>query len=149
MKKLVLLITIFLLTGCFYSKPQKFYLDNKYYNKGEYINLKKEELEKLNNESMVVYTYNNFCNLPIHCETIFKEFMEKYKIDFISIPFAELKDIKLFKEISFAPSIIVINNGKIVTYLKSDLDKDYDKYQSVQQFEKWLSEYIYFNKATN
>ena len=149
MKKLVLLITIFLLTGCFNGRPQKFYLDNKYYNKGEYISLNKEELQKNNNESMIIYTYNNYCNLPIHCETIFEEFMKKYNIDFISIPYAELKTIDFYKEISFAPTVILVNKGEIVTYLKSDEDEDYDKYQDVNEFEKWLNEYIYFTRATN
>lgn len=143
MKKIVLLIAIFLLVGCSISKPEKFYLDNKYYNTGEYIKLYSEELNNIKNGSMIIYTYNNFCNLPIHCETIFKDVMEKYKIDFISIPFTEFKKTKFYSDVSFAPSIIIVKSGKIVDYLKADSDNDYDKYQKADVFEKWLSEYIY------
>ena len=146
MKRIVLLIAIFLLTGCVFNKQEKFYLNNKYYNQGEYIKLNSSDLESIKSDSMIIYTYNNFCNLPIHCENVFKEFMDKYKIDFISIPFAEFKKTSFYQDVSFAPSIIVVNNGKVVDYLKADSDNDYDKYQKVDIFEKWINEYIYFNK---
>ena len=149
MKKIVLLIAIFLLTGCIFNKQEKFYLNSEYYNKGEYIKLNNIELENIKNDSMIIYTYNNFCNLPIHCENIFKEFMDKYKIDFVSIPFSDFKMTSFYKDVSFAPSIIVVNNGKVIDYLKADSDNDYDKYQKEEVFEKWLSEYIYFEIATS
>jgi hypothetical protein len=97
---------------------------------------------------MVIYTYNNFCNLPIQCETVFKEIMEKNKIDFISIPFADFKNTVFYHDVSFAPSIIIVDNGKIVSYLKADSNQDYDKYQKAEEFEKWLSKYIYLEKAS-
>lgn len=146
MKKIVLLIAIFLLMGCAGNKQEKFYLDEKYYNKGEYISVDSSGLETIKNNSMIIYTYNNFCNLPIHCENIFQEFMSKYHIDFISIPFAEFRKTSFYHDVSFAPSILIINNGKIVDYLKADSDSDYDKYQNTSEFEKWLSNYIYFSK---
>ena len=146
MKKIVLLIAIFLLTGCILNKTEKFYLNDKYYNKGDYINLDSSGLESVKDNSMIIYTYNNFCNLPIHCENVFKEIMDKYKIDFISIPFAEFKKTSFYQDVSYAPSIIIVNNGKVVNYLKADSDNDYDKYQKADVFEKWLSEYIYFIK---
>ena len=149
MKKIILLIFIILLTGCSFGKQEKFYLNDKYYNNGEYVRLNSSELEKIKDESMIIYTYNNFCNLPIHCETIFKSFMNKSKIDFVSIPFSEFKKTSFYSKVSFAPSIIVVYNGKVVDYLKADSDSDYDKYQKVDVFEEWLNEFIYFEKTTN
>lgn len=143
-------MAIFLLTGCILIKQERFYLTDKYYNKGEYVKISSSELENIKNDSMIIYTYNNFCNLPIHCETIFQEFMDKYKIDFISIPFSGFKNTTFYHDVSFAPSIIIVNNGKIIDYLKADSDNDYDKYQKVDVFEEWLSKYVYFSKeATN
>ena len=146
MKKIVLLIAIFFLFWCACNKQEKFYLNKNYYNKGEYISVDSRGLENIKNNSMIIYTYNNFCNLPIHCENIFKEFMDKYQIDFISIPFAEFKKTSFYQDVSFAPSIVIVNKGKIVDYLKADSDNDYDKYQNTDVFEKWLSDYIYFSK---
>ena len=147
MKKIVLLIAIFLLTGCIF-KPGKFYLNDQYYNQGEYVKLDSVSLENIKDNSMIIYTYNNFCNLPIHCENIFKEFMDKYQINFISIPFSEFKKTSFYTNVSYAPSIIIVHDGKVIDYLKADSDNDYDKYQKVDVFEEWLSDYIYFTKAT-
>ena len=141
-------MAIFLLTGCIFNKQEKFYLNDKYYNKGEYIKLNSSELENIKKDSMIIYTYNNYCNLPIHCENIFKEFMVKYHIDFISIPFAEFKKTALYSDVSFAPSIVIIENGKVIDYLKADSNDDYDKYQKVDVFEEWLGKYIYFMRKT-
>ncbi len=132
--------------GCT-KKIEKFYLADKYYNVGEYITVNSDELEQIKNDSMIIYTYNNYCNLPIHCETIFKEFMEENKIDFISIPYDEFKKTSFNKEISYAPSVLIVNQGKIVDYLKADSDNDYDKYQKVDVFKEWLEEYVYLKAA--
>ena len=142
MKKLVLLIIVFLLVGC--TNNKEFSLTEKYYNKGELISITADEITS--NESFILYTYNNFCSLPIHCENIFKEVFEKNKIDALSIPFDEFKNTTFYQEVKFAPSIILIKDGIIVTYLKADSDKDYDKYQNVDEFEKWLQKYIVLNK---
>ncbi len=146
MKKIVIILAIFLLVGCT-KKIDKFYLNEKYYNEGNYIKVDANELETIKNGSMIIYTYNNFCNLPIHCETIFKEFMESKKIDFISIPFDEFKKTIFYQKIEFAPSIIIVNNGEVIDYLKADSDDDYDKYQKVDVFREWLEKYVYFEKA--
>ena len=148
MKKVLLIIAVFMLVGCT-KKIDKFYLEDKYYNIGDYINVNSDEIEQIKNDSMIIYTYNNFCNLPIHCETIFKEFMIENKIDFISIPYDEFKNTSFGKEIAYAPSVLIVNHGKIVDYLEADSDDDYDKYQKVDVFKEWLEEYVYLTKATN
>jgi hypothetical protein len=144
-KKIILLIVIFLLVGC--SNNKEFYLTDKYYNKGEFIEVKEDELNS--NESYLLYTYNNFCVLPVHCENIFKQVMEKYKIDILSMPFDTFKNTSFHKEVKYAPSILIIKNGKIITYLDANSDKDLEKYQNITKFEEWLKEYIYLEKTTN
>ena len=143
MKKVVLLLlAIFLLCGC--GKKEIFYLDDKYYNNGDYISVTSEKID--NNGSYLLYTYNNFCALPVHCENIFKEIMEKYKIDVLSIPFDNFKNTDYYNKIKYAPSIIIIKNGEIISYLDANSDKDLEKYQNADKFEEWLKKYIYLEK---
>lgn len=142
MKKIVLLIAIFLLVGCTNSK--KIYLTDKYYNKGDYISVTKDEIKT--DEAFILYTYNNFCALPVHCENIFKEVMEQYKIDVLSIPFDEFKNTDYHEEVKYAPSVIIIKNDKIISYLDANSDKDLEKYQDTTKFMEWLKEYIYLEK---
>ena len=88
---LVICILIIFTTGC-NKTIEKFSLDKKYYNTGEFIKVKSDDLSKLDNENYILYTYNNYCAFSIPCEDVFKEFMNKYKIDFLSISFDEFKN---------------------------------------------------------
>lgn len=124
------------------DNDNKIHLSDKYYNKGNYIEIKSSDLYKLKKENYILFTYNNYCNMPISCEDIFLEFMEKYKIDFLSIPFDEFKKTDFYKTVKYAPSIIIVSQGNIIAYLDADSDDDFAKYQDVTEFKKWLSEYI-------
>ena len=68
-KKIFLLIVgIILLTGC--SNSNKFYLDKKYYNQGDFISATSKTIKDLEEqkESCIVYTYNYFCTFPTPCD---------------------------------------------------------------------------------
>ncbi len=145
MKKILLLIAIFLLVGC--SNNKAFYLTDKYYNKGDFIEVNEEDINY--DESFVLYTHNSYCALPIHCETIFKGVMEKYKIDFLSMTFEDFKETDFYKKVKYAPSIIIVKNGEIITYLDANSNDDLEKYQDVIKFEEWIQKYIFLEKTTN
>lgn len=152
MKKILIVLLISLtLTGCFFSKKQndnkiRFYLSDKYYHTGEFVKVDNKSLEKLNKENFVLFTYNPYCNLPISCEKIFEEFMKKYNIDFISIPFSDFKETSYYDNVKYAPSVMIIKEGEVIDYLDANDDKDLQKYQDEKEFEKWLDSYVYFGK---
>lgn len=147
----IICILLLLTTGCTKKINQnddikRLYLTDKYYNKGNFIQVSNDDLSKLDDETYVLFTYNNYCTLPISCENIFKEFMEKYKIDFLSITFEDYKNTKFYDVVKYAPSIIIISKGDVIAYLDANSDDDLDKYQDVDSFEQWLNNYIYFNE---
>ncbi len=144
MKKIyyvVLCILLLFITGCKKSN-EKISLDKKYYNTGEFINVNSEEVSKLDSENYILYSYNNYCAFSVPCEDIFKEFMNKYKIDFLSIKFEEFKKTKYYKKIKYAPSVIIIGKGKIIAYLDPNSNDDSDKYQDVTKLEEWIKGYV-------
>lgn len=144
MKKIyyiLICILILVTTGCT-KQIDKVTLDNKYYNNGEFIKVNSEELSDLENETFVLYTYNNYCAFAKPCEDVFKDFMTKYKIDFLSIKFEDFKNTKYYNKIKYGPSIIVISKGKIISYLDPNSDNDTNKYQEINDFESWLTKYI-------
>ena len=151
-KILILLFLLICLVGCTNKINQndnieRIYLTDKYYNNGEFIKVSSSDLTNLDNETYVLFVYNNYCNLPIPCEDIFQEFMNIYKINFLSIPYAEYKDNKLVELVRYAPSIIIVNKGEIVAYLDANKDSDLNKYQDVNEFSKWMNKYIYFQNS--
>lgn len=148
----VLFILSFTITGCSFSNKlnqndniKRFYLEDKYYHKGDFIKIDSRSFENIKNESFVLFTYNNYCSMAKPCEEIFKEFMKKYKIDFLSMSFEEFKNTDIYKSVKYAPSIIIIEKGKIISYLDAESDEDLNKYQDINEFEKWINNYVYFS----
>ena len=60
--------------------------------------------------------------------------------------FDDFKKTTFHKKIKYAPSVLVVNKGKIIAYLDANSDDDLEKYQDVNKFEDWISKYIYFSK---
>ena len=151
-RKIIIIFSIGVLlfvTGCTHKTNQndgkeRLYLTSKYYNKGEYVEVTKDELSSKENETYLLFTYNNYCNLSVPCDQIFAKFMKKYNIDILSIPYEDFKETSFYETVKFAPSILVINNSKIVAYLDAESDEDLVRYQDADEFEKWLNEYIFF-----
>lgn len=144
MKKILILLII-LLTGCQKNNTTKLHLEEKYYKESKYIEVSAKDIEKLKNETYLIYTYNNYCSLKIPCDTIFKKVMDKYNITILSIPYEETKGLFIYKTVKYAPSIIIVQKDKVVAYLDPDNDDDYNKYQDENEFEKWLNNYIYLS----
>lgn len=145
-KKILLFILIILITGCSNTKhydTNKVVLDDIYYNKGNFIDIDSKYIDNEHHKSYVLFAYNSFCTFQIPCEDIFKEFMVKYKIDFLSINIDEYKKTKLYNTVKYAPTIIIVNDGKIIAYLDAESDADLNKYQDVKEFEEWINNYIY------
>ena len=125
------------------NKTDKFYLEDKYYGSSEFIEIDNNEFKKIQNESYVLYIYNNFCNLPIPCHEIFEQYMKEKNIAFLSMKYEYFKETKLHDKVRFAPSVIIVKDGKIVDYLDAEKDEDLDKYQNIDEFSKWIENNIY------
>lgn len=146
-KKLILVILLIIISISiimFLSKSNKLNLSSEYYNKGILKEITKQELSsKLNsNETFILFTYNNFCTFKISCDEIFNETAKKLNITILKIPFSDFKDTSLYNNVKYAPTIMIIHKGKIVSYLDPEKDDDLPKYQDINEFIKWLKEYL-------
>ena len=129
-------------------KYEKFYINDKYYNNGEFIKITSNDLNNLINskDSFLLYTYNDYCSLEIPCDDIFRSVMAKYKIDMYSIRYEEFEKTDYINKVKYAPSVIIVKNGKIITYLDANKKEDLDRSQDTSSFESWLDKYIYLSK---
>jgi len=143
-KYFVLILFVFLIfvSGC----TQKFYLDQEYYKTdGDFVHITSDMFEKIDFQNYVLFVYNNYCAFSVPCDEIFKEFMEQNNVNFLSMSYEEFKKTNLHETVKFAPSVIIVKDWKIVTYLDPEKDKYLDMYQSVEEFWKWISEYVNFD----
>ena len=138
----ILWLSVMHLSAC----TQKFYLDEQYYNQGNFIEITSNDFENLDSQNYVLFTYNNYCAFSVPCDEIFKEFMSENKIDFLSISYEEFKKTKLHETVDFAPSVIIVKNWKIVDYLDSEKDEYLDMYQNVEKFWSWIKKYVNISK---
>lgn len=145
---IILILSIVLIITNKKHKEEKFYLEDKYYNIGEYISSNDTYINKLidKKENFIIYVHNNYCAFTKPCENIFKEVMIENNIDIIEITLKDFKKTKYYKKVKYAPSIIIVKEGKIVDYLDTEKDEDLDKYQEPESFEKWLKKYIKLQK---
>lgn len=141
---IVIIISIIILTFLGYiCKKEKFYLEDNYYTydmkKVSYNDINKLEKEK---KSFILFTYNPYCSLKIPCDKIFEEYAKNKNITILTIPFDKFKKTEYYKTVKYAPSVIIINKGKIITYLNAEKDKDIKLYQDTNKFGNWIEKYI-------
>lgn len=123
---------------------QKITLESKYYNTGKFIDINVANLNELlnNKENFILFTYNNFCTFKVSCDEIFNESIKELNITILKIPFDEFKTTDLYNEVNYAPSVILIKEGKIIKYLNPEKNEDLPKYQDKKEFISWIKEYI-------
>ena len=144
MKKIILLVLVILsMTGCI-KENNKFYLNDEYYNAGILVDIDNKELTNMlkSNDSFILFTYNTYCNFKVSCESIVEEFSKNNNITVFKIPFEEFKNTKLYNTVKYAPSIVLINNGKIENYLDPNKDEDSIKYQDEKALKDYIEMYI-------
>lgn len=141
---IVIIISIIILTFFGYiCKKEKFYLEDNYYNydmkKVSYRDINKLEKEK---KSFVLFTYNPYCSLKIPCDKFFEEYAKNKNITILTIPFDKFKRTEYYKTVKYALSVIIINKGRIITYLDAEKDNDIKLYQDTNKFGNWIEKYI-------
>lgn len=146
-KKLIIVLLLIIISIpliIFLTKPTKLTISPEYHNKGYLKEITKEELlTKLNsNGTFILFTYNNFCTFKISCDEIFNESAKNLNITILKIPFIDFKETTLYTNVKYAPSVMIINKGEIISYLDPEKDKDLPKYQDSNEFTKWLQEYL-------
>lgn len=147
MKKIIIIgvITVFIILGFILIKKDKFYLEDKYYNNGDLVELTIEELKNLedNKESFVVYVHiPNMCTMTFPCTEIVKDFIKKYDITIYDFDFALVNESSMKNKIKYSPTLVIYEEGKIKAYLDPNSDDDIEYYKSVKGIKKYLEKYI-------
>ena len=145
---LILIICTISLVLFIKNKDNKFYLDKEYYDNIGLSDTSIDEVEKLieNKKSFILFTYNDFCNFSIPCDSVFEKAAKANNIKILQIPFKNFKKSSLYKTVKYAPSLIIIHDGKIIDFLDANSDDDYNLYQKEEEVSKWFKKYIKFKE---
>lgn len=75
---------------------------------------------------------------------VVEEFVQSKQLDFYQIDYEELmtsNDI-LTREITGAPSVLLVKDGSVVAILSPTKDEDKKYYENAKSFSTWLSQYV-------
>ncbi|MBR6821049.1 MAG: thioredoxin family protein [Bacilli bacterium] len=144
-KILVLVVMVLMLIGC---GNKKFYLEDKYYEKGVITEITLDELNKLEKEekSFMVFVYLPGCTSCAQFRSVLDKFIETHKLEFYTISIGDISGTEIREHVEFAPSLVLFNKGKIVDALDATSDKDKPALTTESGLIKWLEDYIYLTK---
>ena len=147
MKKVLLIIALsILLVGC--SKQEKFYLEDNLYNQGVITEVDSSKIEQLEQEekNFAVFVYLPGCTSCAAFREVLDDFIVENKMEIYAISILDAKETSINDTIEYAPSLILYNKGKVVSYLDSTSDKDKQALTTVDGLKTWLEKYIYLTK---
>lgn len=141
MKKIIVLLLVsLLLVGC----SGKIKLEDKYYEKSEYIDLDYSKVDDLikSKESFVLFIYQPMCTMSSSFEELLDEYMEIRKISIYKMSFTDMKKTELKDTVRFYPSFVIFKDGEVVDFLDADSDEDTNRYKILKAFKEWLESYV-------
>ena len=142
---LIIFFLMFLLVGC-QKEIKKFSLEDKYYNSEELIVY--EDYSKISSlindkENFVLYIYLDGCSTCHDTKIILEEYLTDKKIMVYGLNYDAMeKGSQLKKTIEYAPSVVLIEKGKIVKFLDTSSDEDTFAFKDIDGFSKWFETYI-------
>lgn len=126
-----------------------FYLDEKYYGIGAFVEITPEEATDLieNEESFAIYIHQPFCSTSYEFNKILTKFAEEYQISFYKISFDDMKETEMHETIQYYPSFAIYKDGELIDYLDAESDEDLPRYKDAEEFAKWFGSYIQLKSA--
>ena len=144
MKKLLLIIVILLLCSCNEKSLNKFSLDEKYYDNGGFEVISLNDLMNLEDEkgNFLLFVYTPYCSYNVPCDLVFEQFAKDNNIKILKISYDDFKKSSYSNTVKYAPTVIILNDGNIITYLDPDKNEDIELYQDLNKFSLWINKYV-------
>ena len=122
------------------------HLSKKYYGKHEYITVETDDIERMRNETYLLYIHYDYCIFTVPTYNVIQEMMYKYNISVLKMHYAKFSKTYLHDTVKYAPSLIIVKNGKILDFLDAESDEDLPIYQDSNKMAEWVSEYVDLTK---
>ena len=123
----------------------KVVLSEEFYGKfTDYESLSVEEYEDLikNNKTFVVFVDQGGCETATTLRGFVRDWAIEAKVKVRRIAFSKMKETSMYRVVKYYPSVVVIEKGKVRTFLRADSGEDADKYNDYNAFKSWIEQYI-------
>ncbi len=125
----------------------KIVIDEEYRSdKAEYMELSKDTYEDLinNKKSFVILVDQGGCTTADRLRGFVEDFMNEAGVKVYRMMFSEMKESSLHSHVKYYPSVVLIDKGKVRTFLRADSDEDADEYNDYDVFIEWMKENVVF-----
>lgn len=148
----IILIVVLLMGGVLLAggmsgwfDDSKITLDNEYYGEGaEFIGLSAGEYENLikDKKTFLVFVDQGGCTTADRLRGYMKDYMKEKGILAYRIMFSDLKESSLHNKVKYYPSVAVVSKGKVVGFLRADVDEDAEMYNDYEAFKGWIGKWL-------
>lgn len=117
-------------------------LSSEYINNSGIKEISKEDYQKLveDKKSLILLSHLPDCQAKIMQYT--KDYAAEYNIVINDINWSTFREIAKDSEVKYAPTVIIVSEGRIVAHLRSDSDADTAKYNDYNEFKNWLNSLV-------
>ena len=74
------------------------------------------------------------------------QFATDNNLFFYSMGLMVYRQTELYKQIKYAPTVIIVYKGKVLAFTDAESDEDLKYSQNQEEFNKWITKYIYAKK---
>ena len=102
-----------------------------------------------NRESFILSVYPTetcFSDAGPNFNTNMSIFAIDNNLYFYNIGLLVYKQTNIYKQIKYAPTVIIVYKGKVLAYLDAESDEDSKCASSQEEFNKWITKYIHAKK---
>ena len=100
-----------------------------------------EELVKAK-KSFVVFVDQDGCTTADKLREYVLNWAKERGVKVYRMMFSEVKESSMHEKVKYYPSVVVLNKGKILSYLRADADEDAAAYNDYDAFKVWIEQYL-------
>ena len=138
----VIVVVLLVIALVLYLVFRENHLSKEYYGGHDFITIEGEDIDKLSNKTYLLYIHYDYCIFTVPTDTVIQKVMDKYNVSVLKLHFDKFAKTYLHDEVKYAPSVLIIKNGKILDYLDAESDEDLPIYQDSNKMAEWISEYV-------
>ena len=150
LRVVLLLLALTICIACKKDEPKEevkidsFDLKEEYYTEARLDEVELDGLKKLidDKESFGVFVYLPGCTSCAAFSVVLDDFLKDNQVVFYKTQIKYAKETEIGSKIKYAPSFVVFKEGKVVSYLDAESDKDKPVYETKENFKEWLTKYI-------
>ena len=140
----VIIAIIIIAISLFNNHPVK--LPDSDYGVSEFVEITSSDYEKMiaEKQTFVLMIDNVGCSTAERLRHMLANFSDSLKFKYYKIMWPDAKTTNLAEHIKYFPSIVIIENGELKSYLDPESDDDTKYYHNAPDLQKWLESYIIF-----